>query len=608
MSQSLRERLEVARRRIKQAEGDAEPPPACNYLFLSDVHLGEYIKEHARIEFLKRNAQQDRDLCDLLEYYASHTVDDKPWRLVIGGDFLDFLTVTVTPSQSATAHHPELQIDEEEEVFGLDTDEDKAVWKLERIIDRHSVLFAYLADFVGRGHHLDMLYGNHDAEFYWPRAKQTFVKLLTDIYFGSERIPGASEASFARRIQWHEWFYIEKGKFYVEHGNQYDDFSSFRYRLNPVVPFKPRDLDMPASHMIIRYFVNRLNGFRTHNKDNWTFWDFISWTFSQGWSRSRFIVSAYVGVTRRLLRYAKIVRFADSAELERTHLSRRGEEAERYGLEPDVVEAIDNRRHPPVHESWGGIVQGMTLDQQAQMLIYAILFIVILFLPGWTVKVVALSVWAGLMVLRKPILKFVRNHFLGGEITSVITPSSTTQRSIWPTSSTCATSSLATPTTRRCARSKRARAVVPQHRLLAASKVQRAPRGRLPLTPHLRRPAQSERPRSQAAALVPTKQPPRAVSSPPCGRSRRTRANGAQNGRVRRARRGLLACRSQAKTPSFDALPSFSTIRTAVFEKAALLIYDGLVPSADQVESDNDCGTGETDADRAEHDAVNFGG
>ena len=213
MTLNLRERLEAARQRQKTAH--AGPPQSCNLLVISDIHLGEFIKEQSRIEFLKRTGDIDRDLCDFLDYYASHRVDNKPWRLVINGDFFDHLTVTVKPSELAQ-ERLSLELDEEERVYGLDMDEEKAVWKTERIFDRHQLLFAYLTDFIGRGNYLDMLYGNHDAEFYWPAAKVRYVELLADVYFGTEKVAGVSESDFKSRIRWHEWFLHEPGKFFIE--------------------------------------------------------------------------------------------------------------------------------------------------------------------------------------------------------------------------------------------------------------------------------------------------------------------------------------------------------------------------------------------------------
>jgi UDP-2,3-diacylglucosamine pyrophosphatase LpxH len=417
---SLRERLEAARTRQRRAGAAREPGPACNLLLLSDTHLGEFIKEHARIEFLKRAAEIDRDLCDFLDYYASRTVDGKPWRLIINGDFLDFLTVTVMPSARVGTKASEL--DPEEEVYGLDTSEDKVVWKLERIVERHQVLFAYLADFVGRGNYVDMLYGNHDSEFFWPKAKAAFVRHLTNVFFGTEKIPGKTEEAFSSRIRWHEWFLYEPGRFYVEHGNQYDDFSSFEYRLAPVLPYKPTSVAMPASHQVIRYFVNRIRGFQTHNKDNWGLWDFLRWTFRQGRQALLLIISSYFDLTRRLIHYARTLKNADDHEVAAQHRERLADEAERYGLEVETLQRIDALHNGPIHNRLGSLLQAAAIDRWGLIVFYFVTFIIAVASSGWATKLTLLTGWALLLWGRRHVLRLIRHLFMGGEISTLVAP------------------------------------------------------------------------------------------------------------------------------------------------------------------------------------------
>lgn len=395
----------------------------CNLLLLSDNHLGEYIKEHARIDYLKKMGEIDKDLCDFFEYYANNRQGGRPWRLVINGDFLDFLTVTVRPSDEAQQSTPGLALDPEELLFGLDSDEEKVVWKLERMFERHRLAFTFLADFVGKGNYLEMLYGNHDAEFFWSEAKDTFVRLLVDVYFGSERVPGHSRREFASRVRWHEWFYYEPGEFYIEHGSQYDDFSSFEYRLCPIVPFRSDDLAMPVSHMIIHYFVNHMEGFRTHGKDNWTMVDFLRWLIGQGWDKSKFIIKSYIEMSRRIIRYARTLQEADHSEVKAAHEAAMEDQAERYGLEAKTVRDIDALRNTPVHYTTTGAIQAGSVDIWAYMLCYMVLLAGMLTVfSGWKAKLVVIVVWSGLVMARKHIIRGFRNLFMGGEVSTVVAP------------------------------------------------------------------------------------------------------------------------------------------------------------------------------------------
>ncbi|MCA9565114.1 MAG: hypothetical protein KC561_16565, partial [Myxococcales bacterium] len=98
---NLKDRILAAREESDARRDEKSNHEDCNYLVVSDNHLGEFIKDHARIEYLKRTADLDRDFCNFLEYFGNHRRGGKPWRLVINGDMLDFLTVTVKPSERA---------------------------------------------------------------------------------------------------------------------------------------------------------------------------------------------------------------------------------------------------------------------------------------------------------------------------------------------------------------------------------------------------------------------------------------------------------------------------------------------------------------------------
>jgi len=417
---TLKERLSAARKR-KRPEPDDERD-RCNLLVVSDNHLGEYIKEHARIDYLKRSAEIDRDFCNFLEYYAANRHSDVPWRLIINGDFVDFLTVTVMPSESAQESAPNLQLDEEERLYGLDSDEDKVVWKLHRILERHSMAFTYLADFVGKGNYLDLLPGNHDAEFFWPIAKEAFVDALVEIFFGTEDVVGQSETAFRSRISWHEWFLHLPGRLFIEHGNQYDDFSSFEYRLCPVLPFRAGDLTMPASHMAIHYFVNHMDGFRTHNKDNWTLIDFLRWMLEQGAGQIRFVLRSYVQLARRVIRYSKQIQKAEQFEVKSTHEKRLAEEAQRYDLDLEVAKKIDALRNSPIHGTTAGAYLTTSVDIWGYLLAYCVALVVVLALPGWLAKGVGLGIWVGAVIWREHVFSGLRKLLFGRAVTAVVAP------------------------------------------------------------------------------------------------------------------------------------------------------------------------------------------
>ena len=71
-----------------------------------------------------------------------------------------------------------------------------------------------------------MLYGNHDAEFYWEVAQTAFNSELVHIYFGTEVVQGQTNPNF--HLAYGGTNGSTTNRFlYIEHGSQYDDFSSF---------------------------------------------------------------------------------------------------------------------------------------------------------------------------------------------------------------------------------------------------------------------------------------------------------------------------------------------------------------------------------------------
>lgn len=206
----------------------------------------------------------------------------KPWRLVINGDFLDFLQVTTAPDpnnpqeidafkafiESATGEKYEdkdLAISEKEYKLGLGFDAPKSVWKLQRIIDGHPRFFGALAEFLNAGNELLVIKGNHDAEFSFVEVRDYFRKSISEF---AAKIPDSGlmkkpkEGGVASdRIYFSRWFYYEEGLFYAEHGGQYDDSNRYVFFLDPTMVLKGKKLltlRFPFGSFFVRYFFNRI--------------------------------------------------------------------------------------------------------------------------------------------------------------------------------------------------------------------------------------------------------------------------------------------------------------------------------------------------------------
>src|ERR1044071_2959409 len=120
-------------------------------LVISDMHLGSDIAEGASFRPPARSESVDDDLRALLDHYRdarSHGRD--PWHLVINGDFIDFIGISIDATVASLSTEPSA----EEKAHGLGTPEDHARVKLARVATRHHAVFAALAAFIAAGHRL----------------------------------------------------------------------------------------------------------------------------------------------------------------------------------------------------------------------------------------------------------------------------------------------------------------------------------------------------------------------------------------------------------------------------------------------------------------------
>lgn len=269
--------------------------PSHNLLIVSDLHLGADLKRSG-FAFLRGVATLDREFGRFLEWYAAHPENGLPWRLIVNGDMVDFINVTLLPKAGEAA----FEVDETEQRFGLAGTEAKVAWMLDRIVDRHRPLFEKLAAFVAAGHELAIVRGNHDVEWHFPVVQERFRERLAQI----AGVAGEAHGAFLARVSFLPWFYYEPGTIFVEHGHQYDEYSSFEYLLAPVSAEEPKRVDLPLSHFAIRYLANAFPNISTHDKDGWTFADYWRLAFS---GRSGSVLGLSAGYVSTLWRVGRVV-------------------------------------------------------------------------------------------------------------------------------------------------------------------------------------------------------------------------------------------------------------------------------------------------------------
>lgn len=158
-----------------------------------------------------------------------------PGRLVLNGDFFDFVKVTAVPGNPDEFERP---VTPAERFYGLGTGEDRSAWKAARILDANPRTVAALRDLVASGHEIVFLPGNHDAEVRYPAVRAEIAARIDPAGSGALSFPA--------------WFYHEPGRLWVEHGSQYD-------RENVFPDFGSTEsaaFGMPFGIVSSRYFAN----------------------------------------------------------------------------------------------------------------------------------------------------------------------------------------------------------------------------------------------------------------------------------------------------------------------------------------------------------------
>lgn len=244
-----------------------------NLLAISDLHLGCDLKPGLRLD---RPRPADASLVSFIDWHASHRTDRKPWRLVLNGDIVDFVAITRVPAGPAL-----FEISDEEREFGLAPTEPKCVWKLRRTAERHPAVFDALARFVQKGNSLHIIRGNHDAEWKWPAVQAELRQILAE---RAGIVSAAARRKFDRSIEFHEWFYLEQGRFYAEHGHAHD---SYCVESNFFVDHggQPKqELELSLSSKVLRYFVNRYaeQVEVADDVDTWGVKEYLDWVLKAG--------------------------------------------------------------------------------------------------------------------------------------------------------------------------------------------------------------------------------------------------------------------------------------------------------------------------------------
>jgi UDP-2,3-diacylglucosamine pyrophosphatase LpxH len=369
--------------------------PRESLLVFSDVHLGSDIQDDG-VNKARRSVSVDRDLVHLLAHYRAQKPPADRWRIVIAGDFIDFIGMTVVPEAGPL----ENDLTDEERSHGVGNSADHARLKLARVAARHADVFAELAAFVADGHALSLVHGNHDIEFHWDAVKDDFRAFL----LGHAKDAVSSEierAAFLERIEFNPWFFYRDGVAYIEHGHQYDPFCATEHIMAPLSPLDPRRVARGFCDTLLRFVVRPTRGMKEHGHENVGLGYYLSFGAQLGFQGMLKLGVAFTRAVAEMfrLRRGHLSEAAKTLRAEHEVLVTRLAGVTRLGIER--LRALLSLQTPPITKTVAGIMRGVLLDRLAvaivAMLTLGILAVLGVFHgglaggPTWAAGVVVLA-------------------------------------------------------------------------------------------------------------------------------------------------------------------------------------------------------------------------
>ncbi len=333
-------------------------------LVISDLHLGEDVGAMSR-----RTLALEQELVDFLDY---HRTEGPRWNLVINGDMLELAGILLLPSEVGwiDGSHPH------DRSYGLGSVPDAAAIKMQAIVDHHPEVFRALARFVGEGHTLSVVIGNHDAELHWPEVQRVFVDALVAGWADQRGEADRSLESLREGILFHHWFFHDPGVAWIEHGHQYDPYCSFEHVLAPATD--QREIDPNIGYLVLRYIMSRVDGDLYHAAGK-GFFGLIGVWLRQKPRHITGLFRGYVDMSRRLVEHClgrdrdRLASREEQASLRRAQLA--------TSLGAERLMAVEQLWMPPVVADLKRLLRALMLDRLTLMLAVPLLCLTILVLP-----------------------------------------------------------------------------------------------------------------------------------------------------------------------------------------------------------------------------------
>ena len=361
------------------------------YLIISDLHLTD-VEDHPDGWMYYKSSRFlfDKELSQLLKSFMARGDKGDNLILLLNGDIIDFDLITKVPEDSPW------RLTRSERKCGLEPSAEKSVWKLNLVLSHHQGVVSALADFIAAGHKLVYLMGNHDREFHFPEVQQAFIQALDE----QARNKGASLARGS--ISFEPWFYYVKNEVYVEHGHQYDLYTSFRYQLSPVVKQGNEEvLALPMGDLSNRLLLNRMGYFNPFAAD------FIRNVFSYSYhwfkyyafTRRSLVFAWFIGSLMVIIRSFRLRGKLHKVPPEQTEALNRI--ARVYDRPLREIEALGQLQRRPITQRFYRLVRELWIDR---------LFIALMMTVGTiALALVPIPLWIKLMV---PLSSFPAAYFI----------------------------------------------------------------------------------------------------------------------------------------------------------------------------------------------------
>ncbi|MGH7164012.1 MAG: hypothetical protein ACREIS_00630 [Nitrospiraceae bacterium] len=328
-----------------------------NYLIVSDLHLQE-----ADLNPAGRLFYFDQEFTHFLRYYRQSYEGRRRWKLIIDGDFIEFyLRIHEQPDPNDKLLKG-TDLTRKDFRFFPGTEWRKSVWKLDRIVRSHQLLFIALARFILEDNEIYIVRGNHDLEFFWPEVQAHFRILLAQFH-PVEVSYLDMKAIVEERLHFVPWFYFEKDLLYVEHGHQYDAYCSNAHNLWPVLPQKPNALELALSAFLLRYFNARVEHFEPATLENINSMPkYIRLLIRNNFRQLPALPFYWAGTIVRTLGKIRRVKPDLERAIQEQDMRIREELCEACGLSPATLDTLERLAHPPVLLRWRETVRTFGLD------------------------------------------------------------------------------------------------------------------------------------------------------------------------------------------------------------------------------------------------------